>query len=101
MRLSWQVSPGPRRSRAGRARWLGCPGLDLAPAVASRALADRRVDTTSIDGLVLGWTIPQPDIFYGAPTLAGRIGMPGESGPMISQACATSVAGGSAWTDTE
>ena len=25
-------------------------------------------------GPVLGWTIPQPDIFYGAPTLAARLG---------------------------
>lgn len=41
---------------------------------------------------MLGWTIPQPDIFYGAPTLAARIGAPGLSGPMVSQACATSVA---------
>jgi hypothetical protein len=29
----------------------------------------------------------------GLPGLAGRVGMPGVSGPMISQACATSVAG--------
>jgi acetyl-CoA acetyltransferase len=79
------------------ARWqgslAGLPGLDLATAVTSRALADRKVDAAAVDGLVLGWTVPQPDIFYGAPTLAGRIGMPGVSGPMISQACATSVAG--------
>jgi acetyl-CoA acetyltransferase len=79
------------------ARWqgslAGLPGLDLATTVTSRALADRRVDPSTIDGLVLGWTIPQPDIFYGVPTLAGRVGMPGVSGPMISQACATSVAG--------
>jgi acetyl-CoA C-acetyltransferase len=41
---------------------------------------------------VLGWTIPQQDIFYGAPTLAARLGAGAVSGPMISQACATSVA---------
>lgn len=79
------------------ARWQGSladiPGLDLAVAVTSRALADRQLDSTAVDGLVLGWSVPQPDIFYGTPTLAGRIGMPGISGPMISQACATSVAG--------
>ncbi len=79
------------------ARWqgslAGLPGLDLAAAVSSRALAERRVDPTMIDGLVLGWTVPQPDIFYGAPALAGLIGMPRVSGPMVSQACATSVAG--------
>jgi acetyl-CoA acetyltransferase len=78
------------------ARWQGSlaalPGLDLAVTVTTRALADREVDPAAVNGLTLGWTVPQPDIFYGAPTLAGRIGMPGISGPMISQACATSVA---------
>ncbi|MBV9820457.1 MAG: hypothetical protein JOZ07_19175 [Solirubrobacterales bacterium] len=42
--------------------------------------------------LVHGWTIPQPGAFYGAPTLAARLGFPGVTGPMISQACATSGA---------
>ena len=66
--------------------------LDLAADVAARALAERRVDPARIAGLVLGWTVPQPDIFYGAPTLAARLGAGAVSGPMISQACATSVA---------
>lgn len=66
--------------------------LDLATAVTATALAGRQIDPDALDGLVLGWTIPQPDIFYGAPTLAARIGAPRLSGPMISQACATSVA---------
>jgi acetyl-CoA acetyltransferase len=78
------------------ARWqgslAGLPGLDLAAAVSSRAMAERNVDPAMIAGLVLGWTVPQPDIFYGAPTLAGLIGVPEVSGPMVSQACATSVA---------
>lgn len=42
--------------------------------------------------LVLGWTVPHKEIFYGAPTVATRIGAEGVTGPMISQACATSVA---------
>lgn len=70
----------------------GVSSLDVAAAVTAQALADRAVDPTSLDGLVLGWTIPQREVFYGAPTLAGRIGAPGLSGPMIAQACATSVA---------
>ena len=78
------------------AKWQGTlaevPSLDLAVAVTSRALADRAIDPAGIDGLVLGWTIPQQDIFYGAPTLAARLGATGISGPMVSQACATSVA---------
>jgi acetyl-CoA acetyltransferase len=39
----------------------------------------------------VGWTVPSPDVFYGAPALATRVGLPGISGPMVSQACATSV----------
>ena len=66
--------------------------LDLAADVAGRALAGRGVEPDQADGLVLGWTIPQQDIFYGAPTLAARLGAGAVSGPMISQACATSVA---------
>lgn len=67
-------------------------GLDLAVCVTDRALAERGIDRGEVDGLVLGWTVPQPAIFYGAPTVATRLGLPGVSGPMVSQACATSVA---------
>ena len=70
----------------------GLSSLDLATAVTTRALADRGVDPGALSGLVLGWSVPQPDIFYGAPLLAARIGAEGISGPMVSQACATSVA---------
>jgi len=78
------------------AKWQGSlsevHSLDLAAAVTTRALADRALDPAVLDGLVLGWTIPQPEAFYGAPTLAGRIGAPTLTGPMVSQACATGVA---------
>ncbi len=78
------------------AKWQGTlaevSSLDLAADVTARALVQRGVDPGQLDGVVLGWTIPQPDIFYGAPTLAARLGAVGVSGPMISQACATSVA---------
>jgi acetyl-CoA C-acetyltransferase len=77
-------------------KWQGrlaeTPSLDLATAVTTRALADRGVDPRTLAGLVLGWTVPQQDIFYGAPTLAARLGATGIAGPMVSQACATSVA---------
>ena len=66
--------------------------IDLAADVTARALAGRQVEPGQIEGLVFGWTIPQQDIFYGAPTLAARLGAGAVSGPMISQACATSVA---------
>jgi acetyl-CoA acetyltransferase len=66
--------------------------LDVAADVTARALAQRGLDPAAVDDLVLGWTVPQADIFYGAPLLAARIGAAGVTGPMISQACATSVA---------
>ena len=88
-RSAW---PGRRRSAAGRARSAAVTSLDLAVDVTARALADRGVDPSSLAQLVLGWTVPQPGIFYGAPTVAARLGAPALTGPMISQACATSVA---------
>jgi acetyl-CoA C-acetyltransferase len=75
-------------------KWQGSLGevssLDLAADVTARALAARGIDPAQVEGLVLGWTIPQRDIFYGAPTLAARLGAGSVSGPMISQACAPS-----------
>jgi acetyl-CoA acetyltransferase len=77
-------------------KWQGSlsevPTVELAADVTGRALAERQVDPGQLGGLVLGWTTPQKDIFYGAPTLAARLGAGALSGPMISQACATSVA---------
>jgi acetyl-CoA acetyltransferase family protein len=76
-------------------RWQGLlselSSLDLAVAVTRRALDDRELPISAISELVLGWTIPQPEIFYGAPTVAARLGGTSISGPMISQACATSA----------
>lgn len=76
-------------------RWQGpaadVNSLELARQVTARALEERDVEWP-VEELVLGWTIPQKEAFYGAPTLAARLGFPGVSGPMISQACATSVA---------
>jgi acetyl-CoA acetyltransferase len=76
-------------------RWQGptadLNSLELAEQVTARALREREVEWP-VQELVLGWTIPQKEAFYGAPTLAARLGFAGVSGPMISQACATSVA---------
>lgn len=76
-------------------RWQGVlsemSSLDLAVDVTRRALEGRGLDPGRIEKLVLGWTVPQPGIFYGAPTVAARIGAEGVSGPMISHACATSA----------
>ncbi len=78
------------------ARWQGplaeVSSLDLAVLVTRRALEDRGVPPEAVSQLVLGWTVPQEGAFYGAPTVAARIGAPGVTGPMVAQACATSVA---------
>lgn len=78
------------------ARWQGplseIASLDLAVDVTARALDRRALGAEYLTDIVLGWTVPQPGIFYGAPTVAARLGAGGITGPMISQACATSVA---------
>lgn len=74
-------------------RWQGAlseiSSLDLAAEVTTKAFAERNLDPTMLTRLVLGWTVPQKDLFYGASTLAAQIGAPTVSGPMVSQACAT------------
>ena len=76
-------------------RWQGpaaeISSLDLALQVTGDALARSGVDWP-ISELVLGITVPQKEAFYGAPTLANRLGLGDISGPMLAQACATSVA---------
>jgi acetyl-CoA acetyltransferase family protein len=78
------------------ARWQGplaeVNSVDLAVDVTKRALKERGLPPEEITNLILGWTVPQKEIFYGAPTVAARIGAVGVTGPMVSQACATSVA---------
>lgn len=78
-------------------RWQGSladvSSLDVAVAVTGDALAQRGGDAAAaIDRLVVGLTIPQPHCFYAAPWLASRLGLPGQTGPIVAQACATSVA---------
>ena len=68
----------------------GVNSLDLAVQVTSRALADRAIGW-ELRQLVLGWTVPQKELFFGAPTVAARLGFGDISGPMVAQACATSV----------
>src|SRR5215813_9352196 len=74
-------------------RWQGpaaeLSSLDVAAQVTARALEG---SSWEVDELVLGLTVPQKESFYGAPTLAARLGLGTVSGPLIMQACATSVA---------
>jgi acetyl-CoA acetyltransferase family protein len=66
--------------------------IDLAVDVTGRALRDRDLPASEVTGVVLGWTVPQPESFYGASTVAARVGASHATGAMLSQACATSAA---------
>jgi acetyl-CoA acetyltransferase family protein len=66
--------------------------LKFAAEVARTALAAREVDAKELAELVLGWTVPSPNCFYGGPWVAGMVGAEGVTGAIVSQACATSAA---------
>lgn len=70
----------------------GVNSIDLAVGVTGSALERAAVRPEDLDGLVVGMTVPQQNSFYGAPTIAARLGAENISGPMIAQACATGVA---------
>lgn len=75
-------------------RWQGSfahlHALTFGAEVAVKALAERKIPADVFDGLFVGLTVPQQLSFYGGPWTAGLIGAPGITGPIISQACATS-----------
>ena len=58
-------------------RWQGpaadVSSLELAEKVTARALRERSIDAESIEELVLGFTVPQKQSFYGAPTDADAL----------------------------
>lgn len=63
----------------------------FAAEVANRALAERKIDSKEFTSLFFGMTVPAKNSFYGAPWLAGLIGAGDITGPVFSQACATSA----------
>jgi acetyl-CoA acetyltransferase len=65
--------------------------MRFAAEVTNRAMEERKLNPEDFDELLLGMTVPAPSSFYGAPWLAGLIGAEMITGPMISQACATSA----------
>ncbi|MBW8012382.1 MAG: thiolase family protein [Chloroflexi bacterium] len=65
--------------------------IKFAGEIAIRALEEREIQAQSFTSLFLGTTVPSKHSFYGAPWLAGIIGAPDITGPMFSQACATSA----------
>ena len=76
-------------------RWQGSfahlHSMEFAAEICKGALPARGISPKVFDGIILGMTIPQKSCFYGAPWIAGMIGAPGVTGPVISQACATSA----------
>jgi len=77
------------------ARWQGSfanlHALKLAADVTRKALEARNLSPRIFSNVYLGMTIPATQSFYGAPWLAGMIGAEGVTGPIFSQACATSA----------
>jgi acetyl-CoA acetyltransferase len=77
------------------ARWQGSfanlHALKLAADVTRKALEARSISPKIFSNVYLGITIPATQSFYGAPWLAGMIGAEGVTGPVFSQACATSA----------
>lgn len=67
------------------------PPIPFAAEMAARALSERGIAATDIDGMCLGTTVASKHSFYGAPWFAGLAGLGHVGGPTINQACATSV----------
>lgn len=76
-------------------RWQGSfanlHSVEFAAHVARQELARRRIDPTSLDYGVLGFSVPQKHSFFGLPWLTGLVGANGVGGPTLMQACATGV----------
>ena len=76
-------------------RWQGSlaseHSIKLAAKVARGVLDERGLNSAAFDGISLGISVGQKHSFYGAPWLAGMIGLEGVTGPTLSQACATSA----------
>lgn len=65
--------------------------VTFAAEVARQALAERDIAPETFTDLYFGMTVPAKHSFYGGPWLAGLIGVDGITGPVFSQACATSA----------
>ncbi|MHA2298839.1 MAG: thiolase family protein [Candidatus Hodarchaeales archaeon] len=76
-------------------RWQGnfssLNAVTFAAEMTTRALKKKEISPELFDSIHLGITIPQKHSFYGQTWLAGLIGAPRITGPMIAQACATSA----------
>ena len=77
------------------AKWQGAlahlHSLKLAANVGRKFLQSKNFPMEKVDLGVLGLTNPQPSSFYGLPWVTGMMGLPGVTGPTVTQACATSA----------
>ncbi|MCB1387743.1 MAG: thiolase family protein [Rhodobacteraceae bacterium] len=75
------------------ARWQGTfahlHSVQFAAHVAKAALADRGIVPGVLDYAAYGYTVIQPNIFYGAPWFSALVGAEDLPGPTVNQACAT------------
>lgn len=75
------------------ARWQGAfahlHSVRFAAHVARAAMAERGLAPESFDYCAYGYTVIQPNIFYGAPWFSALIGAEALPGPTVNQACAT------------
>jgi acetyl-CoA acetyltransferase len=76
-------------------RWQGSfaelHAIELAATTAKRFYELKKIDPAKFENLYLGMTIAQLQCFYGGPWVAGLLGAPGITGPVVNQACITGV----------
>ncbi|MBN2490846.1 MAG: thiolase family protein [Planctomycetes bacterium] len=65
--------------------------IELAGATARAFFEKRKIDPATMDNLYHGQTVPQTHCFYGGPWLAGLLGSPAITGPVVGQACITGI----------
>jgi len=74
-------------------RWQGSfqnlHSIKFAAETAERFFREKAISPKEFDGLILGVTIPQLNLFYGGPWLASMMGADQITGSMMAQACAT------------
>ncbi len=77
------------------ARWQGSfanlHAIKFAAEITTKVLAEKKIPVSEFTNLYLGMTVPATHSFYNTPWLAGMIGAEGITGPLFSQACATSA----------
>ena len=78
-------------------RWQGSMAnenaITLGADTSRQWLAEKQIDPTLFDYLILGVTVGQPKLFYGGPWASALIGAENIPGLLVSQACSTSTTG--------